>query len=43
MDPSVWSFLSELNVKVNGADVLEKPDAVFCILNEKAVINIPAP
>ena len=39
----VWSLLGELNVWVNGGDVLQKLIVVFCLSDDKGGIHIPKP
>ena len=33
--------MAELNVLVNGVDLLQKLFAVFCLLDDRGVIHIP--
>ena len=42
-NPLSRSLLVELNVWVNGVDMLQKLVAVFCHLDNKGVIHIPKP
>ena len=37
------NVLGELNVRVSEFDVLQKLDAVFCLLDGKSVIHTPGP